>query len=124
MVHQGLRHPIQGGARRQVLQPRDGRLRAQRRAIFRPAPERHLEHRIVAQRVAIGVAGHDCQHAEPDDLAQRMFDLRRVARVLQAAGQPVGQVQAVFDLPEHQKATIKGHGATVEPDIERLGAER
>src|SRR5690348_14327379 len=53
-----------------------------------------------------------------------MLDLRRVARVLQAAGQPVGQVQTVLDLPEYQKAAIEGQGAAVEADIERLGAHR
>jgi hypothetical protein len=86
----------------QVFQPRDGRLRAQLGA-RRQAVEGQLEHRVAAQPagvVAVLVAGSDHQHAEPDDLGQAMHDLLRHPRVLQAAGQTVGQSQPALNLAQ------------------------
>jgi len=62
----GPGHPQQGPRSRQVLQPRDGRLRAERR-ILGQVVERKLEDRIVPQRVgvvAVLVASGDHQHAK------------------------------------------------------------
>ena len=47
-IDHGAAHAQQGARVRQVLQPRDGRLRTQL-AVGRRQVERHLEHRIAAQ---------------------------------------------------------------------------
>ena len=99
----------------EIFQPRDGRLRAQPLARGQ-AIERQLEHRIGAQCVgvvAVLVAGGDHQHAKPDDLRQAMHDLLRRSRVLQTAGQAVGQTQPAFNLAQRQQAPFRGQPATV-----------
>jgi hypothetical protein len=109
-----LAHAIEVRPPRQVLDAGNSRLRAQRRTRDRRPVQRHLEGRIVAQHVAvvaIRIAGHDRQHAEPQDVIKRMRDLARLPRIVQARRQPVRQVQPPFDVLKQQDTTI-GRGAT------------
>jgi len=92
----------------QVLQARDGRLRAQRRLAFQP---RHgeLEHRVRAQPVrivAVLVARRDHQQAKADDLVETMHDALRIARVREAGRQSSGHVEALLHLAQHQQPTV------------------
>jgi len=92
----------------QVLQARDGRLRAQRRLIPKP---RHgqLEYRVGAQPVrvvAVLVAGCNHQQAEADDLVEPMHDAVRVARVRDARRQASGHVEALLHLAQHQQPAV------------------
>ena len=67
-------HALERGRAGQVLQPADGRLRAQIGAALGQPPDRHLEGRIGAQRVAVvavGIARRDQQGAVADHLGQR-----------------------------------------------------
>ncbi|HSJ75309.1 MAG TPA: hypothetical protein VK899_03875 [Gemmatimonadales bacterium] len=98
-----LAHAIELRPPRQVLDARDGRLRAQRRTRNRRPVQRHLEGGIVPQHVAviaIRVAGHDRQHAKPQDFIKGMRDLARLPRIMQASRQAVRQVQPPFDVLE------------------------
>ena len=86
-------HPFERGCAGQVLQPADGRLRAQISPALGQPPDRHLEGRIGAQGVAVvavGIARCDQQSAEADHLGQRMPNPLRRARVLDAIGQSLG----------------------------------
>jgi hypothetical protein len=110
----------------QVFQPRDRRLRAQRR-ILGPPIERQLEHRIVAQHVgivAVGVTGGDHQHAEPDDLGRAVHDPFRHARVLKTGRQSVGQPQPALNLAQGQQAAFRRQSAAVKAGNDRLAVNR
>ena len=93
-------HPHQRANVRQVLQPRDRRLRAEF-AIRRRQIERHLEHRIAAQGIGVDpvlVAGADHQKPKTNDVRQAVRDLiaaredrpgrRQAGRPPQAAVRP------------------------------------
>jgi hypothetical protein len=52
-LHHRRHHAFECGRARKVLQPADGRLRAQLLAALRQPPDRHLERGISTQRVAV-----------------------------------------------------------------------
>ena len=126
-VEHRLSHAIELRPPRQVFDARDGRLRAQRRPRDRWPVQRHLEGGIVPQHVAvvaIRVAGHDRQHAEPQDVIKGMRDLAWLPRIVQASRQAVRQVQPPFDVLE-QKDTSIGRGVPiVDHDRNRLVTNR
>jgi hypothetical protein len=111
---------------RQVLQPRDRRLRAQR--VIRGQPvERQLEHRVAAQRVgvvAVLVAGGNHQHAEADDLGQPMLNPLRRARIVQAGRQPIRHAEPALDLAKGQQSTLRGQPAAVKASDNGLASNR
>ena len=119
-------HPLEGDGTRQVLQPRHGGLRAQVRPAFRQPADRHLEGWAGAKRitvVGIQVAGCDEEGAKADHLRHRMAYLLRRARVLDAAGQPLGEAEPAFDLRQHQNSGIGGQAATIEGGVNRLAGD-
>jgi hypothetical protein len=70
----------------------------------------HLEHGVLAQAggvVAVLVAGRDHQHAEADHVGQRMGDQRRIARIIQALGQPFRHAEPTLDFAQHQHARVR-----------------
>ena len=111
---------------RQVLQPRDGRLRTQvptRRQPF----ERHLEQRIEAQArrvVAVLVAGRDHQQPEADDVRQRVHGAVGITRIVDAGGQTVGDREPALDLAQNQQTAVGGQAATVEPGDDFFAGNR
>jgi hypothetical protein len=126
-VEHRLTHAIELRPPRQVLDARDGRLRAQRWTRDRRPVQRHLEGGIVAQHVAvvaIRIAGHDCQHAKPQDFMQRMRDLPGLPRIMQARHQTVRQVQPPFDVLEQQDTSIGRGASSVDQDRNRLVTNR
>ena len=122
----GPAHAQQGADIRQVLQARDGGLRAERRTVRQPV-ERKLEHRVVPQRVgvvAILVAGGDHQQAEAQDVGHLMLDPLGQAWVGDAGGQAPGQAEPALDLAQRQHAGIRGQRPTVEAGDEGLAQDR
>ena len=110
-------HPLERGRAGQVLQPADGRLRAQIGAALGQPPDRHLEGRIGAQRiavVAVGIARRDQQGAVSDHLGQRMPHPFRRTRVLDAIGQPLGDPEPLLDRRQQQYPGVRGQQAAVE----------
>jgi hypothetical protein len=102
-VEHCLGHAIEFRAPRHVLDAGDGRLGAQGRSGDRWPVQRHFEDGIAAQHVAViavGIAGDNRQHAKPQDLIERMGNLPRLPRIMQASRQPVRKVQASFDILE------------------------
>ena len=126
-VHHRHHHALQRRRPRQVLQAADGRLRAQVGAAFRQSPHRHLERRITPERVAVvgvGVTGDDRQGAEPDHLGEAVGDPLGIARILDAAGEALGNPQPPVDLGQQQDPGIRGQLPAVEGNIDRLAADR
>lgn len=108
-----------------VLEPRHGRLRAQRLAALRQPPHRHLEHRVRAQAVAIVgvlVARRDQEHPPPQHLDHLMVDARAIAPVDKAARQPLGETEASFHIAQHQDAAVRRPRAAVERHAHLLAA--
>jgi len=125
-VDHGLAHAQQRSCVGQVLQARDGRLRAQRRLAPKPCHSK-LEHRVRAQPVrvvAVLVAGRDHQQAEADDLVEPMHDALRFARVPDAGRQPSGDVEAPLHLAQHQQPTVGREMAAVEAGDHGFAADR
>ena len=109
MIDHGAAHMQQGTQVRQVLETRDGRLRAQVGATREPV-HRQLEHRITAQGVgvvAVLVTGGDHQHARANDLVQAMDYPVRRTRVADAGRQACRNPEPPLDLAERQKPTIR-----------------
>ena len=122
-----LAHAIEVRPLRQVFDARDGRLRAQRRPRDRRPVQRHLEGGIVPQHVAIvaiRIAGHDRQHAKPQDFIKGMRDLAGLPRIVQASRQAVRQIQPPFDVLEQQDTTIGRGAPSVDHDRNRLVTNR
>ena len=112
-------HALERGRAGQVFQPADGRLRAQIGAALGQPPDRHLEGRIGAQRVAVvavGIARRDQQGAVADHLGKRMPHPVRRARVLDAIGQPLGDPKPLLDRRQQQYPGIRGQQAAIESD--------
>jgi hypothetical protein len=112
----GPGHAQQRPWSRQVLEARDGRLRAERGAI-REVAEGQLEHRVVPQAVgivAVLVARREHQHAKAQDGGEAVPDPLRGAWVVDAGGEPVGNAEPVFDLAQGQQAAIRGQLPAVE----------
>jgi len=118
-------HALQRGRTGQVFQPADGRLRAQIGTALGQPPDRHLEGGIGFERVAViavGIARRDQERAIADHFGQLVPHSVRVARVLQARGQPLGELEPLFDHGQQQDAGIRGQPAAVERDMQRLTA--
>ena len=110
----------------QVLQPRDGRLRAERGTV-RQAVQRQLEGRVVAQAVgvvAVLVAGRDHQHAEPQDVGNAVPDPLGQARIVDAGGQAFGNAEPLLDLAQDQHAGVGGELPAVEAGDDGLAGGR
>jgi hypothetical protein len=125
-IDHGAAHTQQGARIRQVLQPRDGRLRTQR-AARRQLVERHLEHRIAAQAgcvVAVFVAGGDHQQAKADDIGKIVNDLLRRAPILEAGGQSIGDTKVLFHLSHSEDAGVRRQEAAIEASDHGLATNR
>ena len=81
------------------------------------AADRHLEDRIVAQGIAVvGVlkTGRDREHACLEHLDHRVVELRRIAPVGDACGEPLGDAERALDLAQQQHAGVRRQPAAVE----------
>jgi hypothetical protein len=71
--------------------------------------ERHLEHRVAAQRIGVDpvlVAGADHQQSKPDDIRQAVSDLLGRPRINQARGEAIGDPKPLFDFAQRQNAPV------------------
>ena len=101
--------------------PRVGGLRAEVGTALGQPADRHLERRVGAQRVAVVgilVAGRDQQRPEADHLGQPVLDPLRRPRVLDAAGQTLGDAEQTLDLREYQHTAVRSQTPTVESDVD------
>ena len=119
-------HPQKRANVRQVLQPRDRRLRAEF-PIRRRQIKRHLEHRIAAQAIGVDpvpVARADHQQPKPDEVGQAVGDLLRRAGIDQARGQPIRDPKPLFDFAQRQDAAVRRQEPAVELDHDRFARNR
>ncbi len=87
----------------------DRRLRAEFAIRWRQI-KRHFEHRIAAQGIGVDpvlVAGADHQEPKANDVRQAVGDLLRRPRINQARGEPIGDLELLFDLAQRQNATVR-----------------
>ena len=120
-------HALQRDRAWQILQPGHGRLRAEIAAGLGQSSDRHLEGRILAQQVAVvgvGIAGRDCERAEPDHLRQPMNNPVRRPWILNAARQPVGDSKPTFHFGQQQNAAIRRQSTAVKAGDDWLAADR
>ena len=93
-------HALECGRAGQIFEPADGRLRTQILAALRQPSDRHLEGRVGFERVtvvAVGIARRDQQGAVADHLGKFVPHPLRVARVFEAASQPLGDLEPLLD---------------------------
>jgi hypothetical protein len=120
-------HALQRDRPGQVLEPAHGGLGAQVRAVLGQPSDRHLERWIGTQGVAVVgilVAGRDQQSPEADHLGERVLAALGRARILEAAGQALGDPEVTLDLGEHQHPAVRGQPPGVERDLHRLAGDR
>ena len=124
--HRG-HHAFERARAGQVLQPADGRLRAQIGPALRKPPDRHLEGGVGSERVAVvavGIARRDQQCAVADHLRQPVPDPLGIAPVFDAGGQAIGDPEPLLDRRQQQYPGVRGQPAAVEPDMHRLARHR
>jgi hypothetical protein len=71
--------------------------------------DRHLEGRVGTQGIAVVgilVAGRDQQGAEADHLGEPVLDPLGRPRILEAAGQALGNAEAPLDLRQEQNPAV------------------
>jgi hypothetical protein len=120
-------HALERGRAGQVLQPADGRLRAQIFAAFRQPPDRHFKCRIGSERVAVvavGIAGRNQPRAIPDHLSKLVRHPIGIARIFEAGGEAFGNLEPLFDCRQQQYSAIRGQPTAVKPDMHRLTRHR
>ena len=126
-IDHGGHHPRDLDLRWRVLQPRHGRLRAQRIAALRQPSHGQLEHRIAAQRVAVVrvlIARRDQEHPQPQHRDEIVIDAGGIAPILQASGQKLGESNPPLDIAQQHHAAIRRQKPAVKGDTHFLAANR
>ena len=119
-------HALECGRAGQIFEPADGRLRTQILAALRQPSDRHLEGRVGFERVtvvAVGIARRDQQGAVADHLGKFVPHPLRVARVFEAASQPLGDLEPLLDGRQQQDTGVRGEPSAVETDMHRLAGD-
>ena len=125
-VDQRQPHAPQRAPRRRVLQPRQGWLAHQVIAAFRQPPAGQLKGRVDAQGikiVAILIAAGDGEHPRPDHVGVAVSRTPRIAFVLNARCQQLGQAEAALDLAQQQNAAIRRQPPAVKPGAQFLARD-
>ena len=102
-------HPVERGAARAVLEPRDRRLRRQGRAGHRVPPEQQLVDGVVGQVVgivAIGMTARDAEDPLADQIRERVPNLLRGALVGQTPGERLDQAVHALGRLEQDGAAV------------------
>jgi len=126
-IHQRRHQAGDLDLRRRILQPRHRGLRTQRIAALRRMAYRHLEDRIVPERIAIVgvlVARRDRKHPQPKHLLKRVLDAFGLAPVPDARRKARGQPELLLDAAQHKHARIRRKLPTVEPNAQFLARNR
>src|SRR5258705_6582422 len=88
---------------------------------------RHLEDRIVPQRIAIVgvlVARRDCKHPQPKHLLKRVLDALGIAPVPQARRKARRKPKLLLDAAQHKHASVGRELSAVEPNTQFLACNR
>ena len=120
------RHPVQPGAAHVVLEPRDRRLRGQGRASHRVSLEKQLVDRVVRQVVgivAVRMTARDAEDPLPNQVRERVSNLRRRALVGETTGKPLDEAVHALRRLEKDGAAIRARLLAVESGHEGLVEE-
>jgi hypothetical protein len=88
---------------------------------------RHLEDRIVPERIAIVgvlVARRDRKHPQPKHLLKRVLDALGLAPVPDARRKARGKPELLLDAAQHKHARIRRQLPAVEPNAQFLACNR
>jgi hypothetical protein len=110
-----------------ILQPRHGGLQAQRIAALWCTAYRHLEDRIVPERIAIVgvlVARRDRKHPQPKHLLKRVLDALGLAPVPDARRKARGKPELLLDAAQQKHARIRRELSAVETNAQFLACNR
>jgi hypothetical protein len=127
LIHHRRHQPRNLDLRRRILQPRHGGLRAQRIAALRRMAHRHLEDRIVPQRIAIVavlIARRDCKHPQPKHILKRMHDGLRLAPFPDARRKARRQPVFLLDLAQQKHASVGRQQSAVECNTDLFAHNR
>src|SRR6266403_840388 len=94
---------------------------------LRRMADRHLEDRIVPQRIAIVgvlVARRDCKNPQPKHLLKRVLDALGLAPVPDARRKARGKPELLLDAAQHKHARIRRQLPAVEPNAQFLACNR
>ena len=126
-IHQRRHQSGDLDLRRRILQPRHGGLRAQGITTLRRMAYRHLEDRIVPERIAIVgvlVARCDRKHPQPKHLLKRVHDTLGLAPVPNASCKARRKPELLLDLAQHKDTCIRRQLPAVERDAQFLACNR
>ena len=127
LVNKSCTQPRRLGLARCILQTADGRLRGQRCAALRTAPDRKLHQRIMPQPievVAIFIAAGDRRDTRHHHFEHRVSDTVRIAAIRHRIGKAAAHPERALLFSQQQKAGIGGLVATIEINCELLAADR
>ena len=94
---------------------------------FGQPSDRHLERRVAAQCIAVitvGITRRDQQGAVADHLGKLVPHPVRLARVFEAASQPLGDPKPLLDGGQQQDAGIGGEPPAVESNMHGFALHR
>ena len=127
LINESCTQPRRLGLARCILQTADGRLRGQRCAALRTAPDRKLHQRIMAQPievVSILVAAGDRRDTRHHHFEHRVPDAVCIAAIRHRVGKPPAHTERALRLSQQQQAAIGGLVAAVKINCELLAADR
>ena len=119
-------HPVERGAARAVLEPRDRRLRRQGRAGHRVPPEQQLVDGVVGQVVgivAIGMTARDAEDPLADQVRERVPNLPRCALVGQTPGERLDHAVHTLSRLEQDSAAVGTRVLLIERGDEGRGEQ-
>ena len=127
LVDQSGGEPRRLGLARRILQTADRRLRGQRRAALRTAPDRDLHQRIMPQPVEVDgilVAARDCADARHHHFEHRMPDAVRIAVIRHRFGKPPAHPELALRLSQQQQTSVGRLVAALKISCEFLASNR
>ena len=126
LVNESCTQPRRLGLARCILQTADGRLRGQRCAALRTAPDRELHQRIMAQPievVSIFIAAGDRRDTCHHHLEHRVSDAVGIAPIRHRVCKPPAHTERALLFSQQQQPAIGGLVAAVKINCELLAAD-
>jgi hypothetical protein len=127
LVNESCTQPRRLGLAWRILKARDGRLRGQRFAALRTAPNRKLHQGIMPQPVEVDgifIAAGDRRDTRHHHFEYRVSDAVRIAAIRHRVRKPPAHTERALRFSQQQQATIGGLVAAIKINCEFLAADR
>jgi hypothetical protein len=111
LIDESRREPRRLRLARRILQATDRRLRGQRRAALRTAPDRNLHQRVMPQPIQVDgilVAAGDRTDARHHHFEHGVPDAARFAPIRHRIGKPPAHPKPAFRAPQQQQTAVRG----------------